>query len=208
MRKESKRVDTHTYGSNLIHFFIYPEQDNTINQVCLDKILKTYNLHFSDKIRGYWVLHVEKAETGYDGVTAHEQKGADKGKHTLIRPVVYTNHQLGLWKRARVVLKMQDRVWKHMKVLAKSRMLWVALDSPSLGDKQALWIYWTCWLCLYRVRIMEPLAQKMSTENETSGEHDQSCIYWAWDVLKICGSTVVWISCICHVCAVPFFRNI
>ena len=28
----------------------------------------------------YWVLHVQKAETGYNGVTAHEQKGADKGK--------------------------------------------------------------------------------------------------------------------------------
>ena len=94
------------------------------------------------------------------------RKGLIKGKHTLIRPVVYTNHQLGLWKRARVILKMQDRVWKHMKVLAKSRMLWVALDSAGgLGDTLALWIYWTRWLCLYRVRIMEPLAQKMSTEH-------------------------------------------
>ena len=65
---------------------------------------------------------------------------------------------------------MEDRVWKHMKVLAKSRMLWVALDSAEdLGDTIALWIYWTLWLCLYRVRIMEPLAQKMSTENEISG---------------------------------------
>jgi hypothetical protein len=37
------------------------------------------------------------------------------------------------------MLKMQDRVWKHMKVLAKSRMLWVALDSAEdLGDTIAL----------------------------------------------------------------------
>ena len=65
---------------------------------------------------------------------------------------------------------MQDRVWKHMKVLAKSRMLWVALDSAEgLGDTLALWIYWTRRLCWYRVRIMEPLAQKMSTENDISG---------------------------------------
>ena len=65
---------------------------------------------------------------------------------------------------------MQDRVWKHMKVLAKSRMLWVALDSvEGLGDTLALRIYWTRRLCLYRVRIMEPLAQKMSTENDISG---------------------------------------
>ena len=65
---------------------------------------------------------------------------------------------------------MQDRVWKHMKVLPKSRMLWVTLDSvEDLGDTLALGIYWARWLCLYRVRIMEPLAQKMSTENETSG---------------------------------------
>ena len=98
------------------------------------------------------------------------RKGLIKGKHTLIRPVVYTNHQQGLWLRARVMLKMQDSVWKHMKVLAKSRMLWLALDSAEgLGDTLALWIYWTRWLCLYRVRIMEPLAQKMSIENDISG---------------------------------------
>ena len=37
------------------------------------------------------------------------------------------------------MLKMQDRVWKHMKVLAKSRMLWVAQDSvEGLGDTLAL----------------------------------------------------------------------
>ena len=57
-----------------------------------------------------------------------------------------------------------------MKVLARSRMLWVALDSvEGLGDTLALRIYWTRRLCLYRVRIMEPLAQKMSTENDISG---------------------------------------
>ena len=68
------------------------------------------------------------------------------------------------------MLKMQDRVWKHMKVLTKSRMLWVAQDSvEGLGDTLALWIYWTRRLCLYRVRIMESLAQKMSTENDISG---------------------------------------
>ena len=50
------------------------------NQVQLHKILKTYNLCFSVKIRRFCVLHVQKAETGYNGVTAHEQKGADIGK--------------------------------------------------------------------------------------------------------------------------------
>ena len=137
------------------------------------------------------------------------RKGLIKGKHTLIRPVVYTNHQLGLWKRARVMLKMQDRVWKHMKVFTKSRMLWVALDSvEGLGDTLALWIYWTLWLYLYRVRIIEPLAQKMSTESETSGNTIKAAYIEPEMFSRSVAAQLPWISCICHVCAVPFVRNI
>ena len=85
--------------------FSYTRKKHTINQLYLDKILKTYNLHFSDKIRGYWVLHVQKAETGYDGVTAHEQKGADKGKTYINQASCIHQPPTGIMKKSKSNIK-------------------------------------------------------------------------------------------------------
>ena len=90
---------------NWFTFSYTQNKDNTINQVCLDKILKTYNLHFSDKIRGYWVLHVQKAETGYDGVTAHEQKGADKGETHINQASCIHQPPTGIMKKSKSNVK-------------------------------------------------------------------------------------------------------
>ena len=76
-----------------------------INQLYLDKNLKTYNLHFSGKIRWYWVLHVQKTETGYNGVTAHEQKGADKGETHINQASCIHQPPTGIMKKSKSNVK-------------------------------------------------------------------------------------------------------
>ena len=98
-------------------------------------------------------------------------KGKTDGKQRELRRLMFTSHQLWLYKSAMYPLKMKEKVWKARKADTKIRMIWVTPDSGEfLLETWVLWMCWTVCLCLYRMTIMDPLDQAMRTEKKTSGQ--------------------------------------
>ena len=103
------------------------------------------------------------------------RKGLTIGKHAMIIAEVFTKKTSILSKIAKIILHKKVRMLKKIKVNTRRRMVLVALDSgEDMEEMLVLRKFWTLFLCLDRMKTVEPLAKIMSTKHKASGKESNT----------------------------------